>query len=487
MGEATAVRPPAGETAGSTTRRPGATWPDLRTACGAGFVVWGLLIGLQRLSDNSLFTHLATGRLLLDGSFPREDPYSFTAEGAPWVVQSWIPSLVYGWADSWLGGDGVRLVVASCTAVIAALVWQLTRPATSLAARAALCGVVLAIGTVMWSPRPLLVGLIGLCCVLLAAEGRFWSPALVPLLWIWANSHGSYPLGLLALAALAAGRWFDGEGPTQELVALKWAAVGVALAAIGPLGWQVWTFPLEMVQRQEVLRYITEWQSPSFDQTWARLFLLQVAGAVLLLVRRPSYRAAVPLIIFTAAALLGTRNIPLASVVLVVGMARGMEGLGTLRGDISGVPARIALAAVVLLGVFGVADALARPAYDLSGYPTDAVAWADRHGLLEPERRVAGSETTGNYLQLVRGTDARVFVDDRFDLYPAAVIDDTIVLLRGRPGWAAVLERHGIDTVIWERDEPLAQLLAEDPAWVMGYEDPNYVVSCRRGVDCGAR
>ena len=56
-------------------RRRRKRWPPtLAFALGAGFAVWGLSIGMGQISDNSFFTHLATGRLIAGGSaIPRHD------------------------------------------------------------------------------------------------------------------------------------------------------------------------------------------------------------------------------------------------------------------------------------------------------------------------------------------------------------------------------------------------------------------------------
>ena len=62
------------------------------------------------------------------------------------------------------------------------------------------------------------------------------------------------------------------------------------------------------------------------------MFLAEVLVAILVLVRRPSWRAGIPLALFTAAALLGARNVVVASIVLVPGLARGLEGLGSVTG-----------------------------------------------------------------------------------------------------------------------------------------------------------
>jgi hypothetical protein len=93
---------------------------------------------------------------------------------------------------------------------------------------------------------------------------------------------------------------------------------------------------------------------------------------------------------------------------------------------------------------------------------------------------VASQETVGNYLELVRSTEARVFLDDRVDMYPEAVVEDFLVLLRGRPGWREVLERREVDVVVWEANQPLASLLADDPAWRTVYADGTWIVACHR-------
>ncbi len=454
---------------------------DLAFVIGAGFVLWGLFIGLGQISDNSFFTHLATGRLILQDGIPRHDPYSFTAAGQPWVVQSWLASWLYGFVDSWWGPAGLRVLMGLTTAGLAAMTWALTRPAKSLVGRIVITGLVLAVGTSVWAPRPLLIGLLLLGLTLLVAEGRVPAPVLLPALYIWVNVHGSFPLALVALAALAIGRRLDGEHPRVELRALAWAAGGVVLGMINPLGPVLVIFPVRLLQRQQVLQQIIEWQSPSFSSGWARLFLLQILVAIVLLVRRPSYRVAVPLVIFTAAALLGVRNVAVASLVIVPGMAYGLAGLGTITGhERRGRAAVIGVVVIALLGGLLVVNAAREPVYDLRTYPVDALAWTDQAGWMTPTVNVATQETVGNLLELLRGRDARAFIDDRVDMYPASVVDDFLLVLRGRPGWQQVLDRDGIDVVVWDAHEPLTSLLAAEPGWRIPYNDGRFVVACRR-------
>lgn len=461
-------------------------WPPVTSVVlGVGFAVWGLSIGIDQLSDNSFFTHLATGRLILADGIPHHDLYSFTAKGEPWVVQSWLASVLYGWIDSLFGVVGLRLLMAALTGVLGAMVWRLTRPAKALAGRIVIAGCVLGVGASVWSPRPLLIGLVLLTITLLAAERGLDPRWLLPVFWIWVNAHGSFPLGIVALGCLWIGKRADGKDGKIELRCLLWAAAGTVLGAVSPLGPVLLVFPVRLLGRMDVLREVIEWQSPSFSSAWTRLFLVQVVIGVLALVRRPSYRAAIPLVVFTAAALLGVRNVAVASIVLVPGTARGLVDLGSIRGDRRSPLNAVAALAVALVGVLLVTSSLAQPAWQLESFPVDAVSWLDQNGLHREDLHTATSDTVGNYLELVYGDQAHAFLDDRVDMYPKPVIQDFLVLLHGSPGWRDALERRDIDLVLWERTSALSQLMAESSDWRIVYSDPGWVVGCRRGTDLG--
>jgi hypothetical protein len=441
--------------------------------------VWGLLIGLAPLRDNSFLTHLATGRLILEGGIPRSDPYSFTAQGDPWVVQSWLASLLYGLADELAGGTGLRLLMGALTATIAVLAWTLTRPAASLVGRVGIAGLALGIGTEAWTERPLLFGLLFLCILLLQADGRLDPRWALPVMWVWVNVHGSFPLGLVAVGLLAVGRRLDGESPRVEGRVLGWATAGTLLGAVSPLGPRLLLFPVELLQHQETLRYIVEWKSPTFDTWGQRLFLVQLVVAIVLLVRRPSYRVVLPLVVFTAAALLGLRNIPVASLVLVPGMALGAAGLGSIDGARRSFATGLAAVALVALSAVVAVSQLGQENFALSAYPEDAVEWLDDEGLIDPDVRLVSRDFVGNYLEALEGDDVRVFMDDRYDMFPPEVSRDYISLVRGNdPG--TVLDRYGAQVVLWDRETPFASWLEEADGWGIVYEDDDWLIACPR-------
>jgi hypothetical protein len=447
---------------------------------GCLFALWGAWIGARALNDNSFLTHLATGRLILADGIPGDDPYSFTATGAAWSVQSWLVSVVFAVAER-LGGDAtVHLSIMALTTVLAGLVWTITRPAGGLVSRVALSGLAIGVGAATWAERPLLVGLIGLCLVVLAAEDRLDPRWLLPVMWVWVNSHGSFPLGLAALACFYVGARLDGEGAEVERRALLWCGAGIVAGAVGPLGPAILAFPLQLLSQSEALSNIVEWASPSFADPWARLFFVQIAVAILVLVRRPSYRSAVPLVVFTGAALLAARNVPVAAIVYLPGMGLGLRGLGSLTGEERSIVTAVGTAAVAVAGLALVVGTATGPTYALDMYPTGPVAWMEANELGTTDNRVAVQDFVGNYLEAVKGDEANVFIDDRYDMYPVELSDDYLALLQGSPEWRAVLDRHEIDAVLWERDEALSELLVASPEWQVVYDDQSWLVATRR-------
>ena len=67
----------------------------------------------------------------------------------------------------------------------------------------------------------------------------------MPIVWVWVNSHGSFPLGMLWLVLVTAGAWID----RRRISLLYMVAFGLGLvaAAINPLGPKLLVFPVDCV------------------------------------------------------------------------------------------------------------------------------------------------------------------------------------------------------------------------------------------------
>ena len=81
-------------------------------------------------------------------------------------------------------------------------------------------------------------------------DGRLDPRWLVPIGWVWVNSHGSFPLGLVLLVVAAVGTRLDGASPSVELRCLGWAhRRHRGGAVVSPLGPRALVFPLELLVR----------------------------------------------------------------------------------------------------------------------------------------------------------------------------------------------------------------------------------------------
>lgn len=210
-------------------------------AIGAMLMCWSPIL----LDDQ--WWHMLTGRYLIEvGSVPTTDPFSFTAQGEPWVNWEWLSGLVMVISFDLLGAHGLVLLrFAALMATVALLCTHLvdveaTRSAVALPVR--LFGVSLALlvtyGRV--ADRPHLYALPFLtACLLLstrAAARQSLRPmvVLLGLMVPWVLIHPSWPLGIALHAAIMADRWLEPTAPrsrrTPTLRFLYWASPFVLMA-----------------------------------------------------------------------------------------------------------------------------------------------------------------------------------------------------------------------------------------------------------------
>lgn len=494
----TAMAAPAAAT-GTDGAEPlhGRRWrtPTLDTATGLLLTALAFLIGSRTIEDNSFLTHLATGRIMLEElAVPAADGYSFSARGNSWVVQSWLASGLYAGLERLPGLWAVRGLHGALTAMLLAAVWRLTGPIRSLIVRVALVAAPLGVGVVFWSPRPLLFGLVGIGLVLRCLAGQLRPAWLLPVFAVWGATHGTFPIGLALIAAAAVGASIDRRRfLTEHVTALLWSIGGTLTVLVGPLGLDGLLFPLHLLGKQENLSAVLEWQPPSYRSPaeWVYVMLVLAVGAVFAR-RGATYAALLPSGLALLLGLMAIRNLPIASLVLaacvVPSLSRQQRGGGIDPDERGPLPAAFAVTAgllgLVAMGTIATSDAL-----KLDRYPVEEIEALDAAGLTtDPAVRILTHDYVGNYLTLRHGTDAQVFLDDRYDMYPASVVRDYVTAHRGGDGdLQAVLDRWQPDVVLWERDTLLRHWLADDPRWDLVDESEDYVVFCRNDGPVRAR
>ncbi len=442
-------------------------------------------IGLSPLQDNSFLTHLATGRLIFDtGSVPTVDPYSWTAHGEPWTVQSWGASVIYAAVEELAGFNGLRLLTAFLVGVLLTLLWKLTDAAGGLVGRLLAGLLVVALGTGMWTERPFLFGAIGLALTIFAADDRIDPRWMVPIMWVWVNTHGSFPFAVVLLVLLAAGRWLDERvTPAVELRALAWTVGGTLLGGLNPIGPRILVFPVQMLERREAFQYVKEWQKIGLTAGVDRVFVaMLVITALLVVLRARTWRNVLPLVVFGVAAVVSARNILQASIVLTPLLAQGLRGLGRIDGARRPSLAAPALhAMVVALVVVSLVELRNEPTA-LEPYPQEATAWMHAEGLLGPENRVISRDVVGNYLEFAYGPDqARVFIDDRVDMFPIEVVRWYVGLIDVAGEYERIVAESDPTAVLWDTESPFGEWITASDDWDVVFEDDTWFVAVPAG------
>jgi hypothetical protein len=471
-----APAPPAQPVAPTRTHGSGLGW--IFTAF---FGVFGWAIGLAKLSDNSFFWHLRTGEYILDHGIPHHDVFSYTATGTKWIAQSWLAEATYALLYRSMGGFGVRLLVGAVGAGIGILTYRLAlhlvrdRLVACGLTAAALAGIY-----TVWSERPLLIGVLFLLVLLWTVEvpdsvvGRHPLVVIPVLMWLWANTHGTYELGFAYLGLHLLGRWVDGSRPwrARERSLLVGSLIGFAVVFVNPYGVGLVTFPIDLLSRGDILSHIVEWKSPDFRQAWGVALGIWIVVFVVALARgrhrvtRRDLLVAVPMLLL---ALWAVRNVAIAPLiglpVVARAFARDEEKPSELRGTLVAAAVTVLVLAAALMGY----QASTEKNFDFATYPVGSMRYLEHHDLMG--KRLLTTDAAAGYVILEDWPQQKVFIDDRYDMYPTSVIYDYFTLTAGKPGSLKVLDEYDVDVIVWGQDSSLGALLDGSSEWQRVHRD----------------
>jgi hypothetical protein len=453
----------------------------------ATFGLFGLRLGLQPLSDNSMFLHLRTGiDMATTWHVPRTDPYSFTALHHSWVVESWFAELLYGLAYR---AGGLHLVILEQGVLMAALaivISVLARAGTTLRTIAA-AGVAVFAGAALWSQRPLLFGLLALALTILVVEQRRSPWWLLPIGWVWVNTHGSFVLGALWLGGTYVGTAIQEKRRPRELERYGLAfAAAMCAGMANPFGPRLVAFPLVVESKAKVFQTIVEWRSPNFQSAGELFALVFFSLGLLILIRRGApLRDSLVVVGFLALGLISVRNLSPAAVVLAPALGRAMGSRGAVepaagasQGAVAG-PGRVLRAVLAVAALIFLVGSYRTSGLRLHNYPVGAEDYLAAHHLLAGQR-IATQDFVGDYRELVEGIGpSKVFIDDRYDMYPTSVTDDYDALLAAHSAALNVLNRWDIQIVMWQRYQGLPDELDLAGGWKAVYTDKSWEVLVR--------
>jgi hypothetical protein len=471
------------------------------------FLIWALVIPIGfsgRLinSDGDLARHLRLGELMIEQrGLLRQDVFSHTAAGKPFLAFEWGSEVVYAAAEK-LGGLALVSIVAGLVLALtfALLVRFMVRRGGDplLAYFVSMTAAVLSAGH--WLARPHLFTLL-LVVVLLDLLERdpprpVWPYA--PLFVLWANLHGGFSYGLILIGAFLVGdlleAWEAGAGAerTARLASARQRAWALGIAVVStvanPHGIGLLVHVGSFFGQSSILRQTNEFQSPDFHTINGKLFLvvlLAVVAALAAARRRPSWPWLLVILGNTAMALISQRNIELFALTALPLAAlhvdrewRALPILGRpravfqreYRGSHSGVGAGIVAALMLGLGlVHGrVADLeLVQNSFDPHVFPVEAAARGRAAHLRGP---VFNQFTWGGWM-LHEWPEMPVFIDGGTDHYGEAIFNQYIQVWNLDPGWRDVLEKWKVAVVLADPRSRLAYQLVREPGWGVWYCD----------------
>lgn len=472
---------------------------------------------VQLFRDSDAGWHIRVGESLLEGNgLPRSDRFSFTRGGMPWMAWEWGTELMLGVAHRIAGLSGVSWLSVLW---IGTGVWLWVRLGWSAGAdfllSCALMPIMITTASLHWLARPHLIGWVWLLLVLWAVEragGRFGTVhrlSAVALGAAWANTHGSFPLGLLILLFYLAGelaeRFLIGRSGARAGWYAQAFLLGLSGTFLNPYGWNLHAHVARYLADSELLSRVAEFQSFNYRSEGAgrvAMVLVITAAGALCAWQLRQFGRFLTLAALGWFALLSARGLPLAAMAalpLAAGSLtlsiRRMQGwlpwFETLAGrllDYSSnlrnidrsaggwalAPAVAALAALLL----ATPAVRARTGFAPDQFPVEAAAAV---AALPEDARIYAPDKFGGYLIYRFNGQRKVFFDGRSDFYGTVFLKEYIKIAEARPGWREALASHRCTHALVPAGSTLAGVLGVS-GWRLVHRDRTALLFEKEGI-----
>jgi hypothetical protein len=457
---------------------PNMSRPNLTFALFAGLAAFALAAFSPALfHDGDTYWHITAGAWMLDHHLIlRRDVFSYTAAGAPWDAQEWLAEIAMALAWRAGGWMGLHLLFGVAAGLAAAVVAGACRARLALtpALLATVLGLACVSGSLLARPHLLALPLLAIWVAgLVAAREKNETPhwALLAVMPLWANLHGSFAFGLALAAALGIEAVL--ENGERAKAALGWSlfvAAAIAVALLTPQGLQGLLFPLRLAA-MPALAHIGEWGASDFSHpspfALALLAILFVLGRGQ--VKVPVVRLLI-LLGLTWLALAHQRHQMLLGIAGPLLLAPSLARAWPSRNE---KPRAVFAAAgiVVLAGLVIARIALPVTRGEDAVTPQAALAHVPR---FERELPVLNDYAFGGYL-IWNGVHP--FIDSRADLYGNAFLENyAAVTAPDAAALASTLAYYHVRWTIFPAHTPVVRLLDALPGWHRLYGDDNAVV-----------
>jgi hypothetical protein len=469
-------------------------------------VILALFIGAEQ--DPDFWWHLRIGQWMVEhGRLPSTDIFTFTATTHAWTDHEYLTEILMWLTYSTFGLAVLSIAFGLLTWAGFWLIFLQVRRQPFVFVGVGITIAAIA-GSPIWGPRAQMITFALTCLELFwlrtYLSGRSLAINFFPLVMIaWANLHGGWVIGFVWLAValvseLLSWAW-DQDNPAHKMHARRLAVIavasGVAVAAT-PHFLSLYPYPFETQGSEAQQRLIVEWASPNFHNIELRpfeamIFLLVVGFAF----KRPSLFDLLLALAGLGLALQSVRNVALFIAVVAPILIntygswwREFASAQKFKFHLPPRPAFAAITAAALIVILGVTalriSNTLSPArqhdLDTANYPVGAADWLAAHP--DVGTRMFNQYGFGGYLayRFYPQPNRKVFIFGEAALMGDGLLNEYADVYYVRSNWKQVLDKYGVDYVVENKGDPLANLLATQPDWKLVYEDKVAVIYVRK-------
>ena len=472
-----------------------------------------VLIACMPLDDPDYYWHIKTGEYIFGHHLlPRQDIFSFTMPGHPWVLHEWLFQVLLFLVFASFGTIGIKSFSVALTLSALYLSYRISRELSSVRITTVvmLLLVPLLIAPFL-SPRPQLFSylffsyyLYGLLSFKYFHKVQYlYTFPLVMILWV--NLHGGYIVGIALLFFFALTEFLSNflipenikKKRTALLLPFGIALLSLAASSLNPDFIDHWKYPFQVMSMEAAKNFISEWQSPGFHDWFGKLYLLFVFAffvANIYRKNRPDLTELLIPLFFITEGFIAARHMPFAVLSTIPFLAAALNNrmaitfcnpfenysLKRFVSTSKSAPTKdlgnieyLLNWLILLLASFTIL--LAAPSIKAwtaekinKNIPVAAVDFVVDKKI---QGRFFNTYGFGGYLIYRLYPEQKVFIDGRADMYGDDFMKKYKTIDRGLPGWEKEFDQYDIDYVVCKRTAPIRQLLLIRGDFGLVYDD----------------
>jgi hypothetical protein len=418
------------------------------------------------LGDSDSGWHVAVGRLVLQGAFPRTNALSWKWGDHPWYPTSWLFDVLCALFSSPAGLQLITFAFLALTLLALCFAcetpWIVPAIALLLAPRLV--------------PRPHVASWAVLGGILaLSPRGTLARALCIPLVALGGNLHAGAAFAAFVLVLECVEAFWRTRRPAELLLA---ALAGLSLLANPGMLFDARYLLHHLLEVNDVVQ-LREFEPPSFLLRPA--FFLLLPASLLVAVHRRRERPAllVATMVFAALGLRALRMVSEAQIVWAPTLAWGLARIPPRLLAPAGAAAALLAGASLRLDRTALAMRLS-PVWDATVLPVRAARFLE-------ENRISGpgfnAFRDGGYLEMAR-PGSKAFIDARVQAYPTEAWRALQQAEQSAPAFQAWLESAGCEWAIATRvrERLGGYRLIHGPRWALVYWDDASEVFVRRDV-----